>query len=216
MDGQRHEARADEIFFGLGRTPNIAGLGLEAAGVQLEGERIVTNTRQQTNVPHIYACGDCASPYEIVHIAIQQGETAAHNVAHPSQPREMDYRLLTTVVFTDPQAAQVGLTEREAGARGIPFLSARHPFNDHGKSIIMDVMHGFVKLLADPVSGRILGGACVGPQGGELVHEILAAMHKHMTVGELAAMPHYHPTLAEIWTYPAEELADRIKTRPGR
>ena len=69
---------------------------------------------------------------------------------------------------------------------------------------------GFVKLLADPKSGEILGGACVGPVGGELIHEIVAAMAKRMTVHELAALPHYHPTLAEIWTYPAEELAERI------
>ena len=75
----------------------------------------------------------------------------------------------------------------------------------------MDAKDGFVKLLADPRSGEILGGCCVGPMGGELIHEIIAAMHKRMTAHELARMPHYHPTLAEIWTYPAEELADKIK-----
>jgi pyruvate/2-oxoglutarate dehydrogenase complex dihydrolipoamide dehydrogenase (E3) component len=211
--GQRLEAGADEIFFGLGRTPNTAALGLEAVGVRTEGARILTNGRQQTSVPHIYACGDCSGPYEIVHIAIQQGEIAAHNIVNPAQSREMDYRLLSTVVFTDPQVACVGLTEKDANAKGIPFLSASYPFNDHGKSIIMDAMHGFVKLLADPATGRILGGACVGPMGGELIHEIIAAMHGNMTVRELAAMPHYHPTLAEVWTYPAEELAGRIS--PG-
>ena len=74
----------------------------------------------------------------------------------------------------------------------------------------MEAMHGFVKLLCDPESGEILGGACVGPMGGELIHEIVTAMAKRMTVTELAATPHYHPTLAEIWTYPAEELAEKI------
>ena len=74
----------------------------------------------------------------------------------------------------------------------------------------MEAKDGFVKLLADPKSGEILGGACAGPAGGELIHEITAAMAKRMTVSELAAMPHYHPTLAEIWTYPAEELAGEI------
>jgi pyruvate/2-oxoglutarate dehydrogenase complex dihydrolipoamide dehydrogenase (E3) component len=97
-----------------------------------------------------------------------------------------------------------------ARARGIPFLAASYPFNDHGKSLIMEALDGFVKLLADPRSGEILGGACVGPSGGELIHEIIAAMHTRMTVQQLAVMPHYHPTLAEIWTYPAEELAERI------
>ena len=121
----------------------------------------------------------------------------------------MDYRLLTEVVFTDPQIAVVGLTEKVARARNLPCLAASYPFNDHGKSLIMEAKDGFVKLLADPRTGEILGGCCVGPAGGELIHEIIAAMHKRMTVGELAAMPHYHPTLAEIWTYPAEELASR-------
>jgi pyruvate/2-oxoglutarate dehydrogenase complex dihydrolipoamide dehydrogenase (E3) component len=76
----------------------------------------------------------------------------------------------------------------------------------------MEAKDGFVKLLANPKTGEILGGSCVGPVGGELIHEIVAAMAKRMTVHELAAMPHYHPTLAEIWTYPAEELRD---TRPA-
>jgi len=107
--------------------------------------------------------------------------------------------------------AFVGLTEKEAEARGIPVLAASYPFDDHGKSLIMEAKDGFVKLLADPKSGEILGGECVGPVGGELIHEIVAAMAKRMTVQELAAMPHYHPTLAEIWTYPAEELADKVR-----
>jgi pyruvate/2-oxoglutarate dehydrogenase complex dihydrolipoamide dehydrogenase (E3) component len=125
----------------------------------------------------------------------------------------MDYRLLISVVFTEPQVATVGLTEKEANARGIKFLAAGYPFNDHGKSLIMEAKDGFVKLLANPKTGEILGGACVGPAGGELIHEIVTAMAKRMTVHELAAMPHYHPTLAEIWTYPAEELAERIQPR---
>ena len=111
------------------------------------------------------------------------------------------------MIFTDPQVATVGLTEKEAQARNIPYLTASHPFSDHGKSLIMEARDGFVKLLANPASGEILGGCCVGPMGGELIHEIIAAMAKRMTVHELAALPHYHPTLAEIWTYPAEELA---------
>ncbi|NJM55786.1 MAG: hypothetical protein HC841_07775 [Verrucomicrobiae bacterium] len=121
----------------------------------------------------------------------------------------MDYRLLMSVVFSDPQAAVVGLTEQEAKARNIPVIAAGYPFNDH-ESMIMDVRDGFVKLLADPRTGEILGGCCVGPHGGELIHEVTVAMAKRMTVAEFAATPHYHPTLAEIWTYPAEELAERV------
>jgi pyruvate/2-oxoglutarate dehydrogenase complex dihydrolipoamide dehydrogenase (E3) component len=205
-NGQTVRARAEEILFAMGRVPNIAPLGLGGIGVRVEGRRIITNAQMQTSLPHIYAAGDCTSPYEIVHIAIQQGEIAVHNLAHPDRPKRMDYRLITEVVFTEPQVAVVGLTERSARAANLPYLTASYPFDDHGKSLIMEARDGFVKLLANP-AGKIIGGCCVGPMGGELIHEIIAALHKRMTVHELAAMPHYHPTLAEIWTYPAEELA---------
>jgi len=210
QNGKKLRAEADEILLALGRSPNTATLGLENAGVETENGRIIANTQMQTSAPHIYAAGDCTGPHEIVHIAIQQAEIAAHNIANPRNPRTADYRLLTSVVFTDPQVATVGLTEKEATARGIPFRAASYPFNDHGKSLIMEALDGFVKLLANPKTGEILGGCCVGPVGGELIHEINVAMAKRMTVHEFAATPHYHPTLAEIWTYPAEELAEQI------
>ncbi len=211
--GKPISVSAEEILFALGRLPNTATLDLDKAGVTTDRGRIVSNDFMQSSVRHIYAAGDCTGPHEIVHLAVQQGEIAAHNIAHPRSRRSMDYRLLVSVVFTEPQVATVGLTEKEANARQIPFLAASYPFNDHGKSLIMAAKDGFVKLLTDPKSGEILSGACVGPAGGELIHEIVAAMFKRMTVRELAAMPHYHPTLAEIWTYPAEELADRIAAR---
>ena len=208
-NGQTMRVRAEEILFALGRVPNIASLGLEGIGVRVEGRRIVTNAQMQTSLPHVYAAGDCTGLHEIVHIAIQQGEIAAYNLAHPGQMKPMDYRLLIEVIFTEPQVAVVGLTEKSARAANRSYLAASYPFNDHGKSLIMEAKDGFVKLLADPAGGEIIGGCCVGPVGGELIHEIIAAMHKRMTVHELAAMPHYHPTLAEIWTYPAEELAEK-------
>ena len=209
-DGQIVRVQAEEVLNALGRVPNLGSLGLDQAGVQVESGRIVTDLHMQTSQPHIYAAGDCTGPYEIVHIAIQQAEIAAYNLAHPPRQKQMDYRLLTEIVFTEPQVAVVGLTEKQARARGIRYDVATYPFNDHGKSLIMEARDGFVKLLADPTTGEILGGACVGPAGGELIHEIIAAMAGRMTVHELAALPHYHPTLAEIWTYPAEELAGRI------
>ena len=210
QNGKIISVAAEEILFALGREPNTASLKLENAGVKTESGRIVTNHKMQTSAPHIFAAGDCTGQHEIVHIAIQQGETAVHNIVKPKSPRRMDYRLLISIVFTEPQVATVGLTEKTATTKKIPFIAASYPFNDHGKSLIMEAKDGFVKLLANPKTGEIIGGSCVGPSGGELIHEIVAAMAKRMTVRELAVMPHYHPTLAEIWTYPAEELADQI------
>jgi pyruvate/2-oxoglutarate dehydrogenase complex dihydrolipoamide dehydrogenase (E3) component len=213
QQGKTIRLHAEAVFYALGRVPNLRGLGLEQAGVACEYERIITDATMQTSVPHIYAAGDCTGLHEIVHIAIEQGETAAHNIAHPAQRRKMDYRLLTEIIFTEPQVGIVGLTEKRAHVKNIPYEVAKYPFNDHGKSLIMEARDGFVKLLAEPMTGEILGGGCVGPVGGELLHEIIAAMAKRMTVMELAMMPHYHPTLAEIWTYPAEELAARMPAR---
>src|SRR5258706_8789002 len=210
--GQSIRLQAEEIFFALGRIPNLSNLGLEQVGVQIEENRIVTNANMRSNVAHVFAAGDCTGPHEIVHIAIQQAEIAAHNIAHPDRMKAMDYRLLTEIIFTEPQIACVGLTEKQAHAQNIPFLAASYPFSDHGKSLIMEAKDGFVKLLADSRTGEIIGGCCVGPVGGELIHEIIAAMHNRMTVHDLATMPHYHPTLAEIWTYPAEELAEKLKS----
>jgi len=201
---------AEAVLAATGRTPNTAGLGLDKIGVRTEGGRIIANAEMRTSARHIYAAGDCTGPHQIVHLAVEQGEVAAHNILHPRGRRRMDGRMLTRVVFTEPQAATVGLTEQEARARGVRFLAASYPFADHGKSLIMEAKDGFVKLLADAKTGVIIGGACVGPLGGELIHEIVAAMAGRMTARELAAMPHYHPTLAEIWTYPAAELAEKM------
>jgi pyruvate/2-oxoglutarate dehydrogenase complex dihydrolipoamide dehydrogenase (E3) component len=196
---------AAEIFHGLGRRPAVGRLQLSAAGVEIhERGQIRINRRQQTSAAHIYAAGDCCGPHDIVHLAVAQGEIAARNIL--GEVVERDDRLLMSVVFTDPAVATVGWTETAARAAGLDPAVARYPFNDHGKSMILGAAHGFVKLLSDRASGEILGGACVGPEGGELIHEVAAAMVRRMTVRELAAMPHYHPTLSEIWTYPAEEL----------
>ncbi|MDB6109351.1 MAG: lpd [Pedosphaera sp.] len=212
-DAREVQVEAEEILFALGRVPNTDSLNLDKAGVGTDNRRIVTNEEMQTSARHIYAAGDCTSPFEIVHIAVQQGEIAGHNIADPEHPRRMDYRLMTSVVFTEPQIAVLALTEKKALLERIPYRAASYPFADHGKALIMEAKDGFVKLLANPATGEIIGGCCVGPAGGELIHEIIAAMYKRMTVHELAAMPHYHPTLAEIWTYPAETLA--LEIPPG-
>jgi dihydrolipoamide dehydrogenase len=209
--GERMRVQADEILMALGRQPNTAQLGLDDIGVETKKGRILCDSKMQSSLPHIFAAGDCTGPYDVVHIAIQQGEIAAHNIAFPEKAKEIDYRLLISVVFTAPQIGQTGITEAEAKKSGIEFKTASYPFNDHGKSLIMHALFGFVKLIADAKTGEILGGTCVGPSGGELIHEITVAMASRMTVHQFAAIPHYHPTLAEIWTYPAEDLADEIQ-----
>ena len=209
-EGEEKSVRAQTILQALGRRPNIDGLHLESAEVETQKGRITVDAKMKTNQPHIFAVGDVNGIHEVVHIAIQQGEVAGHNATHPENEREVDDRLKSSVVFTDPAVASVGLSEKECQAGNIAYLAASHPFDDHGKSMCLGETHGHVKLLCDPVSGKVLGGHIVGPEAGELIHELITLMHFGGTVKDLAGIPHYHPTLAEILTYPAEELLEQL------
>ena len=197
-----------EIFNGLGRRPATTGLGLEHAGVRLRASgHVECDATQKTSAPHVYAAGDCCGPLEVVHLAIQQAEVAARNILAGQGTEHVDARCRLLGVFTDPGVAVAGLGERAARDAGRNARVATYPFNDHGRSMIHGCRDGFVKLVADAATGELLGGACVGPQACELVHEVVVALAARMTASQFASVPHYHPTLSEIWTYPAEDLA---------
>ena len=212
QNGKRRSVAAEQILQALGREPDLEGLNLSTAGVKTEKGKVVTQLTQQTSVPHIFAAGDVCGPYEVVHLAIQQGEVAAKNAAAFAAGKElkerMDYRLKLEVIFTSPEAAGVGYSEKECREKGWDIVTASYPFADHGKSMVMGELNGFVKLIALKGGGEIVGAQVVGPHASDLIHEPLAIMRYRGTAAEMAAMPHYHPTLSEIWTYPAEEIAD--------
>lgn len=208
---------AEEILYALGRSPAVEKLNLPAAGVSLNGRTVGIGPTLQSSRKHIFAVGDVAGPYEVVHTAIAQGEMAARNAWQLLQCSKklerMDYRLHMEVVFTSPEVASIGLSEKEAAAEGTKVLAATYPFADHGKSMIMGAKEGFVKIVADAVKGRILGAQIVGPHASDLIHEFAALMHFKATVHDLVQIPHYHPTLGEIVTYPAEEIAEMLPKR---
>lgn len=219
QNGRTQSAEAEEILVALGRGPATAGLGLEAAGVALEGKKIAVDGTMRTSQPHIFAAGDVCSPLDVVHVAIQQGEVSARNaqrlLRENADLESVDYRLLLFGVFSHPQVAAVGQSEAALTHAGIPFVSASHPFDDHGKSMCMGETEGFVKMLAHRKTGEILGASVAGPHATELIHEVVVAMHHRCTVREFMGIPHYHPTLSEIWTYPAEECADQLDPGTG-
>jgi pyruvate/2-oxoglutarate dehydrogenase complex dihydrolipoamide dehydrogenase (E3) component len=210
-EGKEKRVEAEFIFQGLGRRPNIDGLNLPAAGVATDQGRVAVNPEMRTSQKNIFAVGDVNGLHEVVHIAIQQGEIAGFNACSPNHSKEVDDRLKASVVFTDPAVASVGLSEKECRAANIDYLVASHPFSDHGKSMCLGETDGHVKILCNPTTGEVLGGHIVGPEAGELIHEIITLMNFHGTVKDLINIPHYHPTLAEILTYPAEELVEKIK-----
>ena len=211
-EGKRKTVEAEQMLHALGRRPAFGRLNLENANIRVKSGMIDVRTTQQTVQPHIFAAGDVAGPYEIVHIAIQQAEIAARNAArvisgNENELEHIDYRLKLYAIFSDPEVAVCGASEGELRDAKTSFRVAKYPFNDHGKSMSIGETDGFVKLMASENNGEILGGAVVGPHAAELIHEIVVAMRFRATAKQLAETPHYHPTLSEIWTYPAEDLA---------
>jgi pyruvate/2-oxoglutarate dehydrogenase complex dihydrolipoamide dehydrogenase (E3) component len=203
---------AEEIFYALGRVPNVEGLDLEEAGVRyhpISGVEIGADLR--TSNPNIFALGDVTGSYPLVHIAIHQGEIAARN-AIAGTAEQADYRLWQThTIFTDPQVAIAGDGEKALRRAGTPYLTGAYLFSEHGKAISIGKTKGFVKMMAAVDDGKILGAAIVGPEASDLIHEVVVAMHFGATVEDFVKIPHLHPTLAEILTYPAEDIVAQRK-----
>lgn len=217
--GRVRRAICDEVLVALGRRPATAGLALEVAGVAVSASGgVEIRPTQQSSADHIFAAGDVCGPFEVVHLAIQQGELAASNAAKwlsgSEDLNQMDYRLKMAVIFTEPEVACIGMNEKEARAQGLAYAAASYPFSDHGKSMAMGARDGFVKIVAEPAGGEMVGAAVVGPRASDLIHEFVPLLHYRATVHEFKGMPHYHPTLAEIVTYPAEELSERFNRKP--
>jgi len=210
-EGVEGELLADELLYCLGRVPNIAGLGLEKAGVEAHPiTGITTDETMRTTNPNIYAIGDVAAKHMLVHVAIYEGEVAARNALTGADEQAVYDLVKTHTVFSDPQVAVVGETERALQARGIAYVKGTYDFAEHGKAMCLNKTKGFVKMLASADDGKILGAAILGPHGSDLIHEVIVAMYYGATVKQFMAIPHLHPTLAEIWTYPAEECAEKL------
>ncbi len=217
VNGREREAVGEQIFYALGRTPNVAGLGLENAGITLNSiGGIAVDEHMLTSNPNVYAVGDVTGEFMLVHVAIYQGEVAVRNACMDAGERA-DYTIVGAfAVFTDPQICAVGKSEKDLLRGGIPYVSGRYDFAEHGKAQLLAKTKGFVKMMADRQGGRILGAAVIGAQASEIIHEVIVAMRYNATVDEFMRIPHLHPTLAEIWTYPAEICAAQLGMKvPG-
>ncbi len=204
----QHIVHAEKLLNALGRQPNVEALDLDNADIQLSSSGFIeTNVYQQTTNPAVYAVGDCAGPYEVVHVGIMQGELAAKH-ALGLNFHALDYDVVMSVVFTDPQIASVGLTWQELEERDIDYIEASYPFCDHGKSMLMDANYGYVKIWARRSDCKILGAECVGKDASELIHTMNMAVATGQSAGDMLKAHWYHPTLAEIWTYPLEEILE--------
>ncbi len=217
VDGAEREICAEEVFLALGRSPNVAGLELEKAGVEHDPLLGIGIDRcLRTSNPNIFAIGDVTGEFLLVHVAIYQGEVAGRNSVLDGF-EGTDYRIVSAhTIFCDPQVARVGKSEKALQAAGTLYVVGSYDFAEHGKAMCLGKTKGFVKIMADAVSGEIVGATAVGAQASELIHEVIVAMHYHANVQEFMRIPHLHPTLSEIWTYPAEQCAEQLGMKaPG-
>jgi dihydrolipoamide dehydrogenase len=223
VDGGERAFPADTVLVAVGRRPNVEALNLDAAGVQWDRRGIPTDSHMRTNVPQIYAVGDVRGGFLLAHVATHQGIIAAQAIAGgegregtpspppsprgrgslaPPSPRgrgslAFDETIVPSAIFTDPELASVGLREREATEQGIAVRIGRFPFAASGRAAASGEPVGFVKLVAEESSGRVLGVHIVGHGASDLIGEASLALRMGATLEDLAATIHVHPTFSE-------------------
>jgi dihydrolipoamide dehydrogenase len=193
----------DRVLVAVGRTPNGALIGADAAGVAVCERGFIPVDRQlRTNVPHIFAVGDIARPPMLAHKASHEAKAAAEVAA--GHKTSFDARVIPSVAYTDPEIAWVGLTEVEAQAQGVSFKKGVFPWMASGRSLSLGRDEGFTKLLFDPQTHRVLGGGIVGTNAGELVSEIALAIETGADAADIGLTIHPHPTLSETVAFAAD------------
>jgi dihydrolipoamide dehydrogenase len=186
---------AQYVLMAVGRKPKVEGLGLEEAGVKFSKKGIEVNDKMETNIPGVFAIGDVTGKWLLAHYASAQGEVAARNAL--GQEAQMDERVVPRCVYTFPEVASVGLTEKKAGEEGHRVKVGRFPFAANGKATILGERNGLVKIVADEKYDEILGVHIVGPHATDLIGEAVVAMRLEGTAPDIGHAIHPHPTLTE-------------------
>ena len=194
--GAAEEIRADVVLLAIGRRPHLAGLGLDALGVALdERGRVKTDAHFATSVPGIYAIGDAIAGAMLAHKAEDEGYALAEMLA--GQKPHINYDAIPGVVYTWPEVAAVGATEEALKAAGTAYKVGKFPFMANGRARAMGEMDGFVKVLADKATDRVLGAHIIGPDAGTLIAEIAQAIEFGASAEDVARVSHAHPSLNE-------------------
>lgn len=187
---------ADKALVAVGRRANTESLDLAAGGIENDRGRIVVNERMQTNVPGVYAIGDCVLGYaQLAHTASAMGEVAVENIC--GLDTVYDETTNPTCVYIEPEAAAVGLTEEQCKAKGLDYIVGKFPMSGNGKALILNGGEGLVKIISEPDYGEILGVHIIGPRATDLISEAAIAIGSELTVDELISTIHSHPTVTE-------------------
>ena len=186
----------DQVLVAVGMKPRSRGLGLEELGVQIDGRGFVTtNDRCETNVEGVYAIGDVSGPPMLAHKASKEGEVCAEVIAGHKAGK--DWTSVPGIIFTDPEIATAGLSQAEAEAQGHKVKVGKFPFAALGRAMSIRETDGFVKVLTDAETKRVLGVTIVGPSASDLISEAMLAVEMAATAEDLALTIHPHPTLGE-------------------
>ncbi len=200
-------AQGSHALLAIGSIPNSDGLGLDAAGVEVNaGGYVPIDRRCLTNVPHIYAAGDLSGKLPLSSVASMQGRKIAEHVmgAQSSARRDLDYDKAASAIFTVPEIADVGLAEADAFAMGRKVRVTKVPFSVSPKALIESHSRGFVKVVSDPVTGVVLGGSVVGRHAAELISVLAVAVTNGLTVSDIVDSLLVHPSLSEVLAEAAE------------
>ena len=194
--GETVSFEAEKVLVAIGRRANTASLNLEAGGIGNDRGRILVNDKMQTNVPGVYAIGDCVMGHaQLAHTASAMGEVAAENIC--GHEATYDEKTNPTCVYIEPEAASVGLTEEQCKAQGIDYKVGKFPMSANGKALILNGGEGIVKIIAGKEYGEILGMHIIGPRATDLIAEGALAIGEEMTLDEIINTIHSHPTVTE-------------------
>jgi dihydrolipoamide dehydrogenase len=217
MEGKKAPAgpqRYDAVLVAIGRVPNGKLLDVGKAGVQVDDRGFIQVDKQlRTNVPHIYAIGDIVGQPMLAHKGTHEGHVAAEVIA--GKKHYFDPKVIPSIAYTEPEVAWVGMTEKEAKAKGVSFEVATFPWAASGRAIASDCQDGMTKLIFDKETQRVIGGAVVGVNGGELLGEIGLAIEMGCDAEDIALTIHAHPTLHESVGLAAEVYEGSITDLPN-
>jgi mycothione reductase len=190
----------DLVLVAIGRVPNSDLLDLPAAGIDVTATgHVVVDEFQHTTADGVWALGDISSPYELKHVANHEARVVQHNLLHPDRPIAADHRFVPHAVFTSPQIASVGLTEQQARARDVRYVTKIQDYADIAYGWAMEDTTGFAKLLADPATGRLLGAHIIGPQAPTLIQPLVQAMSFGLDARSMASGQYWiHPAMPEL------------------
>ena len=193
--GEAKKIETDIVLVAIGRRPYTDGLGLEAAGVQMERGRVIIDDHFRSSVAGIYAIGDVVRGPMLAHKAEDEGVAVAEIIA--GKAGHVNYDVIPGVVYTVPEIASLGKTEEDLKAAGIAYTVGKFPFTANGRARAMRATEGFVKILADAATDRVLGCHIVGRGAGDLIHEVAVLMEFGGSSEDLARTCHAHPTMSE-------------------